>query len=331
MTFQSGLSISRRDIFIGAAAAGIAVAAGGAPPARAAAPPVGKQVPSWYRFKIGDYEATVVSDGPLPLGKPEDGFKGVPKAELDKLLSDNFLPTDLVTLEQNALVVNTGRNLVLFDTGMGTAKAFGPTTGKLLDNIKASGIDPAQIDTVCVTHAHIDHCWALMSDDGKPNFPNANVSISKADYDWWTDEAKLNQGGWLKDFVAGARKHLVPLRDRTAFAEDGKEVVPGVTALFSPGHTVGHMAYVVSSGTNSVMFTGDLCHHQILLLQRPKIEFAFDTDAKKAVESRIRVFDMLAAQRMPLLSYHFPFPGLGHVTKAGEGYNWHPAPMKMVL
>jgi glyoxylase-like metal-dependent hydrolase (beta-lactamase superfamily II) len=330
MTIPSSISISRRHLLAGAAALG-ALSAGSPSPARAAAPALGTQAPSWYRFKIGEFEATVVSDGPLPLGKPEDGFKGLPKAELDKLLTDNFLPTDLVTLEQNALIVNTGRNLILFDTGMGTAKAFGPTTGKLLDNIKAAGIDPGQIDLVAVTHAHIDHCWALMSDDAKPNFPNAKVTISTTDYDWWTDEAKLSQGGWLKDFVAGARKHLVPVRDRIAWAEDGKEVAPGITAMFSPGHTVGHMAYLINSGSQSLVFTGDLCHHQVLLLQRPRLEFAFDTDPKQAVASRMRVFDMIAKDRLPIVSYHFPFPGIGHVTKQGEGYLWHPAPMKMVL
>lgn len=117
------------------AAAGVA-APGFIRPARAAAPFVNTQIPYWYRFKTGDYEATVVSDGPLSLGKPEAAFKGLPKEELDRLLTANFLPPDFVTLEQNALIVNTGRNLILFDTGMGTAKAFGPTTGKLLDNIQ---------------------------------------------------------------------------------------------------------------------------------------------------------------------------------------------------
>ena len=322
-------SLSRRHVLLGAAAS--AVTAAGARPTRAAAPPLGTQVPSWYRFKIGDAEATVVSDGPLPLGKPSDTFKGLPPQELDKLLTDNFLPADNVVLEQNALVVNTGRNLILFDTGMGTAKAFGPTTGKLFDNMRSAGIDPAQIDAVCITHAHIDHCWALMSDDNKPNFPNAKIYISKADFDFWTDEAKLSEPGFMKDFIAGARRHLLPMRDKIVFVEDGKEIVPTVTAIATPGHTVGHMAYVISLGGQSLMFTGDICHHQVLLLQRPRLEFAFDTDPKQAVASRVRVFDMLAAQRMPLISYHFPFPGLGHVGKAGEGYSWHPTPMKMVL
>ena len=329
MTKSFASSLSRRHLMLGAAA-GLA-AAGRITPARAAAPFTNTQVPSWYRFRLGEFEATVVSDGPLPLGKPEDNFKGLPKEELDRMLRDNFLPSDLVTLEQNALIVNTGRNLVLFDTGMGSAKAFGPTTGKLLDNIRAAGIDPGQIDGVCVTHAHIDHCWAIMSDEGRPNFPNARVFISKADFDFWTDEAKLSRTDFVRDFVIGGRKQLLPVRDRITFVEDGKEAVPGVTALASPGHTVGHTAYVINSGGQSLVFTGDLCHHHVLLLQRPRLEFAFDTDPAQGAASRIRVFDMLARDRLQLISYHFPFPGLGHVTKAGEGYLWHPSPMRTML
>jgi glyoxylase-like metal-dependent hydrolase (beta-lactamase superfamily II) len=322
--------ILRRDLLLGAAALG-ASALGGISLSRAAAPPLGTQVPSWYRFKIGDFEATVVSDGPLPLGDPTTSFQGLPPEQLKKMLADNFLPTDNAVLEQNALVVNTGRNLILFDTGMGTDQTYGPTTGKLLANLKAAGIDPAQIDAVVITHAHIDHCWALMSDDGRQNFPNARIFITKSDFDFWTDESKMAQGGFMKPFIVGARKHLLPVRDKTTFVEDGKEVLPGVTAIASPGHTVGHTCYVVSSGNQSLMFTGDLCHHQVLLLQTPRLEFAYDTDPKQSAMTRVRVLDMLASQRMPIVSYHFPFPGVGHVAKAGDGFAWHPSPMRTVL
>ena len=107
--------------------------------------------------------------------------------------------------------------------------------------------------------------------------------------------------------------------------------MPGVTALSSPGHTVGHTAYVINSGDQSLVFTGDLCHHHVLLLQRPRLEFAYDTDPKQAVNTRVRVLDMIAANRLPMLSYHFPFPGIGHVAKVGDGFAWHPMPMKTAL
>lgn len=320
--------ISRRAWLAGTAA--LAAAAGfPASLTSAAAPPLGVQAPAWHRFKIGDVEATIVSDGPLELGPPADAFKGAPREELERDLRDAFLPVETVVLEQNVLVLNTGRQLVLVDTGMGAFKLFGPTTGRLLANLRLAGIEPAQIDAVVITHAHSDHCFGLVTDDGRPNFPYARIYLTQSDYDFWTDEAKLATP--LKDFVAGARTNLVGLRERISWVQDGREVVPGVTAMASPGHTVGHTSYVISSGRDTAMFTGDLCHHQVLLLKRPRLEFAYDTDPKLAVQSRLRILDMLATDRMAFVSYHFPFPGVGHVAKAGDGYSWHPTPMKTLL
>lgn len=320
--------LSRRALIAGAAALSGAAAL---PPrtARAAAPPTGAAAPAWHRFRIGDAEATVVSDGPLPLGAPGEAFKGASEEELKGDLRANFLPTDEVVLEQNALVVNTGRQLLLFDTGMGGYKMFGPTTGRLLANLRAAGIDPAQIDAVVLTHPHSDHCFALVGEGGRPNFPNARVHLTEADYAFWTDEAKLATP--FKAFIAGARENLLPLRDRLDFVKAGQEVAPGVAAVATPGHTVGHTSYVIASGRESLMFTGDVAHHHIFMLKRPRLEFAYDTDPGLAVRSRLRVLDMLAGDRMPFVSYHFPFPGIGHVAKAGDGFVWHQSPMRTVL
>ncbi|MFC7554558.1 MBL fold metallo-hydrolase [Pseudoroseomonas wenyumeiae] len=144
--------------------------------ARAAAPFRNDVPPAWYRFRFGEYEATIISDGRLPLGKPEPAFPASPPNEIVSLLRDNFLPPDAATLEQNALVLNTGRQLILFDTGMGESmgadsRMFGPTTGRLLANMRASGIQPEQIDLVVLSHAHSDHCWALVDANGKKTSP----------------------------------------------------------------------------------------------------------------------------------------------------------------
>ncbi len=319
--------LDRRSFLAGAAASGVLASL----PAYGAAPFSNVQVPAWYRFKLGEFEATIISDGPLALGEPSGAFKGAPKDELNQLLTDNFLPTDNVVLEQNALVLNTGRQLLLFDTGMGSSKLFGPTTGRLLANLKAAGFEPGQIDGVIITHTHSDHCWGVSGDDGRPTFPNAQVYLPQADFEFWTADLQPGQPDWMKDFLVATRKALMPVRERMVFVQDGKEVVPGVTAMAAPGHTIGHTAYVITSGSRSLLFSGDLSHHQIVLLQRPKLEFSFDSDPKQAVASRIRAFDMAAANRLEVLSYHFPFPGLGHVTKAGEGYVWHPTPMRTML
>ena len=202
---------------------------------------------------------------------------------------------------------------MLFDTGMGTSQMFGPTPGKMMANLKAAGIDPKDIDAVVATHAHCDHVWGIMGDDGKPNFPNAQIYISQADFDYWTDEAKLGlkDPAFMKAFVEGARKNLLPVRDRIVFVKDGQEFLPGIQAISAPGHTVGHMVYMVTSDGKSLAAIGDLTHHQVLLVEKPRIEFAFDTDPKQSANSRVRILDMLAAQRIPLIAYHFPWPGVG--------------------
>ena len=239
--------ISRRTALIGTTAIGLGATAGiRVPASEAHAPIVNSQAPYFYRFMVDKFQATVVSDGPLPLGEPSATMKGQTKEELAKALADNFLPTDRLILEQNALILNTGSKLVLFDTGMGTAKAFGPTTGRLLKSLEEAKISPSAIDDVICSHGHIDHIGGLADAKGKRYFPNANVWITKADYDFWTDESKLS--GDLKLFVQHARQNLMPYKDRTKWIEDGKDVVPGVQAMVSPGHTVGHSIFIIKSG-----------------------------------------------------------------------------------
>lgn len=327
---MTNFNITRRGALIGGAAAfgagSFGAFVGGA---GAKAPMAKSQVPYYYRFPIGEFQATVVSDGPLPLGEPSSSMKGISKDEIGKALTDNFLPTDKIVLEQNILVLNTGARLVLFDTGMGTSKMFGATTGRLLASLKEAGIQPGQIDDVVCTHAHIDHIGGLADAKGKRYFPNATVHISKADYDFWTDEKKLADKG-SADFVKHARQNLLPYKNRIKFVEDGKDVLPGIQAMSAPGHTVGHTIFIIKSGSKALAFTGDTTHHQILLTEKPRTEFAYDTDAKQAVTSRLKVFDMIASQKLPMLAYHFPWPGYGHLAKSGDGYRYFAEPMEIV-
>lgn len=322
------MSISRR-VLLGA---GLAAATLPMVPAHAAAPFVGRGAPAWYRFRFGEYEATVVSDGALPLGKAEDSFTGAGPGEVNAMMRGALLDPANALLEQNALVINTGRHLVLFDTGMGDSmgadsRMFGPTTGRLLRNLRQAGIDPAQIDHVILSHAHCDHCWALVDAQGNRNFPNAQVAISEADLDYWTNDANIRGPAFMGAFIRGAQKNLNAYRDRMVMVRDGQEVVPGITAIAAPGHTIGHMIYAIASGPRVMVYTGDLAHHHILLLRRPLLEFAFDTDPKQSAQTRARLLERFAADQPSLLSYHFPWPGLGNVLREGQGYAWMPAPM----
>lgn len=320
--------IARRRVLAGA---GLIAAALAWPVGARAKMPMGQtQAPYFYRFKLGQAECTIVSDGQLPLGDPNAAFLKITKEEIARELHENFLPAANAVLEQNVLVVNFGDRVVLFDTGMGTDTLFGPTTGKLPATLKAAGIDPAAVDAVVMSHAHIDHCGGLIAGNGTPHFPNAQYYIGEADFNYWTDDAKVPASTPARsNFLSQARKNLLPVKDRIHFYKDHEEILPGITVLSAPGHTVSHSIFMINSGSQQLCYIGDLAHHPVLLLENPRTQFAFDTDPAQSAESRVRMLDMLATSRTPLLAYHFAWPGIGHVAKAGEGFRYFLAPMQM--
>ena len=319
---------TRRSLIAGASA----LAASAALPVAslAKAPLQNVQAPAFYRFKLGAFEATVISDGPLALGAPADGiFEGLGKADFTKLLNDNYLPSDAIEMDQNTLLINTGDRVVLFDTGDGGSKLFGPKSGRQLANLKAAGIDPKDIDAVILTHAHPDHCWGVFA-AGAPVFPNAQIYMTQADFDFWTDEAKLKIDA-IKGFIDGTRAQLLPNRNRIVWVKDGQEVVPGIQAMAAPGHTVGHTVFVITSEGKTLLNSGDIAHHHLISTQLPRAAFSYDTDGAQGVASRLKVLDMLASQRMPLVSYHFPWPGLGYIGKQGDAFRYFPAALQTAL
>ncbi|MBU1211583.1 MAG: MBL fold metallo-hydrolase [Alphaproteobacteria bacterium] len=281
---------------------------------------------AFQSFKHGDMQISVVSDGYLAFGDGRKLMIGPTIEEMGRQLEANFLAPDNMVLEENITVVNTGSKLVIIDTGMGASKMFGDTTGRLPNNLKSAGIDPAAIDAVILSHCHPDHAGGLVDAEGKSVFPNAQVYVNEEDFKFWTDEAKLS--GDAKPFVELARANLLPHKDRMAFIKGGQEIVTGITAIDAPGHTVGHTVFMLTSGGKSLAVTADCGHHSVLMVETPKIEFVYDTDPKLAVQSRLKIWDMLATDRIPFIAFHFPWPGVGNLAKQGEGYRYYPSPIR---
>ena len=299
-------------------------------PVSAKEPKLQVQAPYWYRFNLGDAEITIVSDGWQMLGDPSNSFLGVPKEEVRRELTDNFMNPSDMNIELNSFVVNMNGKLVLFDTGLGYSKMFGQKGGLLLKNLADAGIKSEDIDAVVISHGHIDHIGGIVDEHGAHNYPNAQVYISQADFDYWTDEQQMN-APWKKGFITHARNNLLPVRERIVFFKDQQEFLPGITALAAPGHTLGHTMFNIDSNGQSFFFVGDISHHSVLLIQNPRMEFLYDTDSKQAVATRLKMLDFLSIKRIPILAYHFAWPGYGHFVKHGNGYQYLAAPMNMNL
>ncbi len=269
-----------------------------------------------HRFTLDGKPAAMVSDGPLRLSRPHRIFRGVDQAALADALTHAGQPPDRIFVQQNCLVLDTGGRRALFDNGMGSDTMFGPDAGRLLANLRAGGIDPASIDALVLTHAHSDHCWGTMADDGAPNFPNATIYLAEAEWAFWSEEGQRGQDDIS---LAGVRRHLLPLRDRIVTVRDGEAFLPGLQAWITPGHTPGHMAVLIDGGA---CLTGDVAFHDPLSYLFPDSPSAYDTDPDQGVATRRRLLDRLAQERLMVIGYHHPWPGLGRVERFRDSYRF---------
>jgi glyoxylase-like metal-dependent hydrolase (beta-lactamase superfamily II) len=270
----------------------------------------------FHRFRIGDAAATIVSDGPLVLPAAGQIFHGPGADALDAAVTAAGQRTDAVRVEQNCLLLETGGRRALFDNGLGSEKLYGPDSGRLLASLTEAGVDPASIDAMVLTHAHSDHCWGTMGDDGRPNFPNATIFIAQAELDYWESDPP---GERRERSIAGVRHHLLPLRERIRFMRDGEEFLPGVQAWHTPGHTPGHMAFLFAGGW---CLTGDVAFHDPLSYAFPDASSAYDADPEQGVVTRRRLLERMADERLRVIGYHHPWPGLGRVERAGGSFRF---------
>ena len=321
------MTISRRNFIVAASAAGAGLALSPLDLARAAAETGSSNVqkpsqvenPGFHRFKLGEFEITTLSDGRRAGEDIEKiyGFEQDPK-EVAALLEQNMLPAGRFVNSFTPVLINTGKDLVLFDTGMGAgARASGQ--GKLISSLEASGYKASDVSLVVLSHFHADHIGGLM-EDGKPAFTNARYAAGQKEFDFWTDPARLDSP--MKSGAELVGKNVKPLAEKITFLEDNSEVVSGINALAAFGHTPGHLIFRIESGGKQLMLISDTTNHFIITMQRPEWHVAFDVDKEAAVVTRKRVLDMLATERLPFIGYHLPFPAVAYVEKDGAAYRY---------
>jgi glyoxylase-like metal-dependent hydrolase (beta-lactamase superfamily II) len=316
--------LTRRAMLAATAAAAIGPFAA-VSTARSAAPPAGAQAPGWYRYKVGSFEITVVTDGMGRFKVPDDFVGNVAKEEVGKALMAAYLDQDTMATPFNPIVVNTGSKLVLIDTGTGEA-AYTQSkgaTGQLLTNLAAAGIDAKAIDTVIISHYHGDHVNGLLKADNSLAFPNAEILVPAAEHKFWMDDGEMSRApkGRMEGLFKNNRRVFAgEVMKRLRTYEEGKEVVPGITAVGTHGHSAGHNSHIVSSGSGTVYVQADVTHVPFLFARNPGWHPMYDQDPVMAEATRRKVYDMLVAEKMPVQGFHYPFPSLAHVEKAGPGY-----------
>lgn len=277
----------------------------------------GSQVPGIYRTKIGSTEVTSIFDGGMQMGpaivlEPDE-------KEIKSLKEKAFIKQDYIPGFLNTFIVNTGKKLVLIDTG---ALGMLPTTGHLLDNLKAAGFEPSQVDEILLTHAHPDHAGGLLDKAGNRVFPKASLRIAAEELAFWFDDTKKAALPDKASAFDSARHNLTPYKESGQIEtfKPGQDLGSGIEAVDLRGHTPGHSGFRIANGRDQLLIWGDIVHMQALQFVHPEWALTYDVDPAQAVASRKKILDEVATDRIRIGGMHLSFPGLGHVEKASQGY-----------
>jgi glyoxylase-like metal-dependent hydrolase (beta-lactamase superfamily II) len=292
--------------------------------AHAAADKQGAMTAPVARYQVGEFEVNTLLDGAVSVKEPQKTFgMNVDADTFSATSAENFIPADAFKAYFTPTLVNTGSELILFDTGVGEGGR--PARGNMRAALESAGYKPEQVDVVVITHMHPDHIGGLM-EGGAPAFPNARYVIAQAEYDFWAGMDPEANG-----ITKLMTKNVKPLAEKMSFLNGGGSVASGITAVDAHGHTPGHTVYMLESGGQQLLLAADSANHYVWSLARPDWEVRFDMDKAAAAATRKSLFGMLAADKVPFVGYHMPFPAVGYVASDGEGFRYVPASYQMHL
>src|SRR6204780_1015767 len=317
---QRMATLTRRTLLAGSA---LAALSGSADPAGATAPTAAIEVPGIYRYRLGTFEVTALYDGIWYRPITDKFIRNAPFAEVENALAAAFMPTDKLATPFTTLIVNTGKRLILIDTGTGGQIA--PSAGALHANLAAAGIDAKAIDLIAISHFHPDHINGIKDKDDDLVFANAEIMVADDEWNFWMDDANLNAApSDLKSAFRNQHRIFSSIAKNVARFAPGNEIAPGIVALAAPGHTPGHTVFAIYSGDQALLVLGDTAQHPAVFARHPDWQAALDIDGDAAVATRKKLFERAAADRMLVTGYHFPFPACGHLIKTANGYEHVP-------
>jgi glyoxylase-like metal-dependent hydrolase (beta-lactamase superfamily II) len=278
----------------------------------------------YRRMKVGDVEVISLLDGVArrPLG--EEFVKNAPLAEVRALLASQGLPTEHIDIPFTPFLVVAGNRRILMDTGLG--EFGGATTGKMLEQLRAAGFQPGDIDTVLITHYHGDHIGGLRNKAGEFVFPKAKVLVPAPEHAFWMDDAKMAAAPeGMKGAFNNVRRVFAQMpADLLVRFEPGSEVAPGIRSMAAFGHTPGHTLFDLASAGQRFTYVGDLTNVPALFARNPDWAVTFDMDAEAARKVRRETFQRIVANNSMVGGFHFPFPAFGRLATAGNGYGFQP-------
>jgi glyoxylase-like metal-dependent hydrolase (beta-lactamase superfamily II) len=296
---------------------------------------LGEMQPTIYRFKFGDLEIASIMDGKAIREGLQTGFAaGQPAEQVHELCRANTIDSSRFEHPFIPTLVNTGKELVLFDTGNGALRREHEPLrarlpdGRLVERLAQAGYQPEDIDVVVITHCHPDHIGGL-TEGGRPVFPKARYVFGAAEFDFWKRGENVREARKFNRelFVQIA----LPLADRASFVKPGDEIAPGIRAIDAAGHSPGLLAYHVESQGKRLLVWADTCIHYVLAVQRPAWQIEVDDDKDKAAATRQRILDMVNTEKLFVAGFHMPFPGIGMVEKSADGHRWVPVSYQLNL